>query len=996
MPPGSTPYEQSLKLLLAAVRASPDHLALRATDLVAARDATRIVEFVRDRITVMPALYPDEEPRSARTWGSAATLRGGQGTLRERADILADMLTRAGFKAQVLAADRPSGVGLSELYRHRTTQFAPDQARIDLAKSLLRQAGAPAPPTAKPFDAGPDAAEAILGVLPAQLQKARLRDDLLPAKVPVVGFQDGGKTRYAFALGDQGILDGAPAGLGPYGGADPTRMVTITVSALTNPARGSAAPRGKLVDLVTAHWPAEQVVGRQVLLTFPPLQGPKAILDSGLAALPVRVPMLRLQTSASPVAGGASLIAAGSVITVQGDVLGPSTGGASPSPAGSIDGPFGPIQVLSTADRAAALARASVIKGSANASAFPEIELELAVTDGSGAPVDGLDAASFSVKEQGTAVDGFAVYSNTAVQKRPRVLVVYDAAFVEMWPSAAVKASFESGLANSLSAAAAKTPFDVQVVPLGTPPDAQSWVAPQAAALASSLNAAREVADDPWTSVGGAALDQDVSAIILVSDNDTTDTDPAHVPTFQRRLAASKVPVFVVPVAPINAPVTAQIVSLSGGARLDAGDPGTPARLVSLVQPYLSAWTGSAYRIRYQAPANGPAQRTVVVGLAGRAQPQATMTYSVPAQPLPPPSFAGLYARIEFGPVSSFRRLAGIEATSSGLPLGALDEPVAVAETRAAIDGITTIAVEPGSPTTAALLDDMLSSCLTFEPLRPIWGKATNDQLLQAVSGGVHRFPGVLAAMFFPSAGDPSALPGLKVAILQERVISDSVELHGDLAVAANPVITVTTDANAAFRAAVRQSVAANVTEAAAFGDTAYSRLSGRKLTALANGDYAGWNAFLKTVPAEKLTAWNAMSRVYADYHVIAAAAGAGDALWVIDPASGVAKAVLLDGTGGGLAHSACTFNGFDYLAITLATLSIICGAGGAEVFPLYCVGINAAAAVMAAASLFNHHSDTGTLFGLGMSIFNPLGAGGSTAVGIMLLMITYQQAGCY
>jgi hypothetical protein len=292
----------------------------------------------------------------------------------------------------------------------------------------------------------------------------------------------------------------------------------------------------------------------------------------------------------------------------------------------------------------------------------------------------------------------------------------------------------------------------------------------------------------------------------------------------------------------------------------------------------------------------------------------------------------------------------------------------------------------------------MISSCLSFEPLRPIWGTATNDQLLSAIPGGVHRFPGILASMLFPSTSDPSALPALKVAILQERAPGASavVELHGDLAVAANPLTAITTDPVAGFKAAVRSSVAANVVEAAAFADSAYQRLSGRKLSALVYGDYAGWAAFLKTVPGDRLDAWKAMSHVYADFHVLVADAGAGDALWVVDRFSGASKAVLLDGTGGGVVHTACSFNAFDYLAITLAMLAIICGAGGAEIFPLYCVGINAAAAVMAAASYFNGKADTGTPFGLALGIFNPLGPGLSTAVGIMLLMITYQQAGCY
>ncbi|HYM66910.1 MAG TPA: hypothetical protein VEW68_06445, partial [Patescibacteria group bacterium] len=200
-PAGGDPYDRALRLLRDAVRASPDHLAERSTELVAARDASRIVEFVRDRVAVVPPWSFLDDPRNARRWGATATLRGGQGTLRERAELLADMLTRAGHDAQVMTANRPSAIGLAELYRLRKTDFVPDPKLIDAARAQLRLAGAPAPGSPPAPDQSPDPAAAILAALPPGLQSARLRPDLLPAKIPVVVFDDGGRKRYAAALG---------------------------------------------------------------------------------------------------------------------------------------------------------------------------------------------------------------------------------------------------------------------------------------------------------------------------------------------------------------------------------------------------------------------------------------------------------------------------------------------------------------------------------------------------------------------------------------------------------------------------------------------------------------------------------------------------------------------------------------------------------------------------------------------------------------------------
>src|SRR5438445_7224506 len=69
VPAGTTPVEQALKLLRDAVKASPDHLAQRANDLVSKRDAAAIVEFVRSNIAVIPPLFQGDGAPGGRTWG---------------------------------------------------------------------------------------------------------------------------------------------------------------------------------------------------------------------------------------------------------------------------------------------------------------------------------------------------------------------------------------------------------------------------------------------------------------------------------------------------------------------------------------------------------------------------------------------------------------------------------------------------------------------------------------------------------------------------------------------------------------------------------------------------------------------------------------------------------------------------------------------------------------------------------------------------------------
>src|SRR5258708_33944603 len=108
-------------------------------------------------------------------------------------------------------------------------------------------------------------------------------------------------------------------------------------------------PRSTLFPYTTLfRSPADQVVGRQVLLAFIPTQGAEAVLGSGLDALPLRVATLRLQTDALPVGANPDLSVAGKFVTVQGDVLGPAS--AVPTPGAGTPGAFGTVQVLSDAD----------------------------------------------------------------------------------------------------------------------------------------------------------------------------------------------------------------------------------------------------------------------------------------------------------------------------------------------------------------------------------------------------------------------------------------------------------------------------------------------------------------------------------------------------------------------------------------------------------------------------------------------------------------------
>lgn len=93
----------------AGLRDSPDHLPGTAEDLVAEGDPEALFRFVRDEVATQPPA-PFETNSSPFTTGvnggPRAALRSGMGTPREKAELLARLLDRAGYEAEVLQYER--------------------------------------------------------------------------------------------------------------------------------------------------------------------------------------------------------------------------------------------------------------------------------------------------------------------------------------------------------------------------------------------------------------------------------------------------------------------------------------------------------------------------------------------------------------------------------------------------------------------------------------------------------------------------------------------------------------------------------------------------------------------------------------------------------------------------------------------------------------------------------------------------------------------------
>ncbi len=1026
-----------LTVLRQAVQASPDFLQQAAAKAVATKDVVTIAAFVRDRISVIPSWRQGDDPVYSKRWGARATLRGGAGSLRDRADLLVELLTAAGFTATVMSADRPSAIDLPTLYQVRAADFEPDETLYARAVALL-PAGtvlsthSPTPSDSVPAESPAEAAaKALTAAIPTSLQSATIRKDLLPASVPVVAVSTTpsgpspsaasptGAQQYLFALGNLNPTNTAPSGLG--GAAEsPSPQVSVTVSAMTNPAPGSTTPHGQLVELVSGTWLAEEVFGRQVLLNFVPPSGAIGFLDDP-ANQSVRIPMLRVQSelaafAAPPIAtssppsfastapasaSDATQVFNGSPITLQGDVLS--------QPSGSSDdttvpvGAYGPMTALSASQLKNVIASTTTMQATARATTFPEVELDVAVLDSAGNSVDGLDAASFTITDNGTAAPSIALMSNTVSDNKPRVLVIYDTtgSVAETWPSPAAKASFEQSLATTLVAAAQQAPFDVQVLGLDTAssPDPTKWVPPDQAGLLAAFAKAGGEYSLVWGVLGGGGIDQGVVAILMVSDFQSNGELPTDIAAAQRRIRAAHIPVVCLTIGKPDATAVSTLITLSGGTQLDPLAPTTSSALAAIIKPLVAARVLHTYRMRYTASSSGSMTHMVTVSLTGRKTPVANAMYTAPATPATPWSFAGLYVRIGIAEYDSgVRHLAGVNL-AGGSPIQALDDAAAAAETRAAIFGLTTIAIEPGSTTAAAIIDDLIASAQSLHPVVTLPTSASGQDIVDAASKvGVRRVPAVFAsALLAPVANaDPAAVPTMRVAILQERGnAAGKVDVRIDLPPMLNTIEPVRTDPVAAFEAALELSGSAAAAEATNFDASAFSSLAGRPLTFLPASTRDPWDTFINALPTTQQPAWQAVlnSTYYvATLHALVPTGGTTAAFWVVDSTTGAATAVLLDGSGGALTDDAAAscdsesdwlskFIQLANLMVTAYALGCIATTGNAY----YCVGkVSASAYRIATVVLAGYTAATGGPLGIAValasvaSLWLPWGASGA------------------
>ncbi|MCS7350856.1 MAG: vWA domain-containing protein [Anaerolineae bacterium] len=719
-PPPPTPvptpplsFFEALEAMRRALRASPDHRIARAEALVAARDAEGMVRLVREAITV----YPDGEggmsnPTRGWRWGTRATLRGGAGTPREVAELLAELLRRAGFEAHVVEVASGGKIALAQVLRR--AQPAPFAPPLDesMLTAIQRALGLPSPEPPPLVDAeGRESAalaKPLLAALGDAARAAPFRMDAPLIFLPSVRVILNGQPHLVNLWSPEGpIFSPLDRDLPPAPAPNPPLSVTVRVEAahLHRPAERFV--------LVEGTWSAEELVGRQVEIAFFP---PARTLEEALANSNPKVRPHRLMLVPALVVGGPDVDAeTARTLSVVGNPFTVTTGQVLREQQSTLTLDGQPLPPARPPSDVPVIASADL---TVNPAAFPLVFLEVTPKDAQGNPIEGLSAAHFVVEEEGRPM---AVVMERWARPAPRVLFLLD-------DSSSLPADFRHrgaeelvrDLATQLKAASPNVQFRVaKIYEGGVYIGANVWTDdPQA--LPAQVRHAVGSGSRLWEALADAAR-HGPTAIVMVTDGQATDGTGQRIQTPPPGLFAAVSagpPAVIIGVGEVD---PAMLAELGRAGRLGAFPAGTREEAIQAVVQALKANPTPPYRMSYRTTAEGEGPRNVRLferygpADAPRRSPLAEATYTPPppAQRADPPALSGLFLTVTVGSQKVTRVLGGLWTRNNE----ERPTPEHLAEVRRALQGRTTLAFEAGAPSPAHVLDDLYTAMLSLRPV---------------------------------------------------------------------------------------------------------------------------------------------------------------------------------------------------------------------------------------------------------------------------------------
>ena len=857
----------------AALRTSPDHLPARADALVAGKDAKALYEFVRDQIVTLPANLTTLGGETPRLFGVRGTLRGGAGSMRDKADLLVELYKRAGLEAEVVAVSTPKTADFVKtvLIRSVSRVFDPQVSDQKVSEwlSLLKIAPSTVKEVLDPDNAAATAlAQALLAQLPADA-KAQGFDFSPPISIPIVRVTVAGEKKLANpALPDLAFGESGSAGNpSKVAAAQTLPKLTATLSIVS-----SAEPKVP-VDLVSGEFEVEALPGRSLRIGMVPPEGLAQIATLPLDQLRTFIPVLSLDGPDLTKAERDQHTFVGSALTRSGDVIAKGSDGSYSVGGVPLDtSPLDPAKAASVKTLTLGISE----------SGFPRVTLRAGAVDASGNSVHGLSASAFLLEEEG-AERAFSLLENKPAA--PRVVFVLDKS-TSLPPefSGAQAAALVKTIATQLLAKFTDASFRIHTV--GGSANDGAWTSDPAVLEQAALNQ-YAWGSDLWEALSDAAKLAG-TVLIFITDGDATDTPDAEA------LAAVSTapPSVMVHVGTFPTTTLDLMAKITGGTVVSVT---MQSQAIAAADQFIVARQKNSYLLRYEAPLAGPSTRKVQLSIrSGTASAIGQYTVPAPADIKPPKRFGGLLLTLDIGSETITRVLAGRQEV-----LADTVESV-FAEVDDAFFGSFELRFEAGAPTAAQVADDLITARLGLEPL---WD-ATRGSDLSAIYDALVQSPAMPALGAFALHAPVIAEAGALVYPTGLRAALHSVMPRGKKSVVRrvdmlplSPYAAVNADGRAALTQAMNATARFALIESTLFAKSTQSLLKGIPLVLVPK--FQDITNVVSGLTPELIERWRLATRGYTNSFRVASSTGLPVAFWHVDPDTGALLGVLENGSGG-------------------------------------------------------------------------------------------------
>ncbi len=753
-------------------RASPDHLPGTADELVEAGDPQALFEFVRDDIVTQPArIKHNGKFRTGVNGGARGALRSGMGTPRDKTELLASLLERAGYVAEVVSYERPLSVErLKELYvGWPDHEFDPgfDQEQLTAWREKLDLPAESDGSVAVVDESGEQStalADAIRSGLPDGETPASRNfewnrgasgipvvkfwpapdggNDETPAGTATATPSDSADIRYADLFhADESF--GSLTKPNRVGSLDDRDVPTVTVRLEASTADAPA----ETTELVSGTWDADKLAGRQLQVDTLPGISPFDKPDVRYMDVEKFVPSLSVQDPHAEKSTLEGLSVVGDAFTFTGDRYTVEDDGTiRKNGTVVLEGSNAPDSETGQQEPPEAASQIEAIEMESDVGGYPTVRLRMDPTDNDGNTIEGLSGSAFEVTEDGEPVAP-DIESNDA---SPKVLVRFDGSgsmlFAGFYDDE--REEFRQKMEADLKSVNPKVSVDFE-----------------------------RVDSNAWTNMAEAATD-DGDVIIYLSDADgyTTNGTPEEVTAI-----SEGPPAVLLSITGKRHDNAERMADLSGGTHISSND---QTELREALTTYVAGLESSLaeYKLKYRSPnrTEDGTTRTVRVDVPN-SDASAEATYTIPSAPMDPYERRGMttlsltvettFNRRQPGSTKTTRVLGGWNPDTEGDR-----EPNETDrnEVYSALFGSRVLSFESAGVKPVVFLDDVLTGKLSLESLHTAAQEGTEeetDAALEKGAGVVSQYPALLQAPLPNRATDDSITfrSGLQTTLFEER-----------------------------------------------------------------------------------------------------------------------------------------------------------------------------------------------------------------------------------